>query len=135
MIDEKAEAEKRKKEQMDREIEKIKKEYEEKLKQKKAKKKSKDDDKAKQDEDNDDSKTEKERDDKVGHSVSNRGSMLISDQIKAVQTVSADAPTNDGPRVFALHRSSAQRSSYPASSLTCAQQEFLPDARRPAAEH
>jgi hypothetical protein len=59
IVDEKAEAEKRRKEALDLEIAKIKKEYEEKLK---AKKKKKDDKDPKAD---DGDKAEKERDEKV----------------------------------------------------------------------
>lgn len=70
IVDAEAEAAKRRKEAMDREIEKVKKEYEEKLKAKKAKKKSKGDDKEKkQEDDNDDSKAEKERDEKVSKPI------------------------------------------------------------------
>lgn len=114
---------------MDREIEKIKKEYEEKLKQKKAKKKAKDDDKAKQDDDDDTGKTEKERDEKVVCPMSHRSGRLTSDQIKAVQTGSAETPPDDGPRVFALHRSPTQNPYYntlcltyipPGTSIRCA---------------
>ena len=68
IVDEKVEAEKRKKEALDRQIEEIKKEYEERQKQKKAKKKSKDDKDKKKDDAEDDAKAEKERDDKVGPS-------------------------------------------------------------------
>ena len=63
VIDEKAEAAKRKKEAMDKEIEMIRQEYDEKQKSKKAKKKAKDDKDKKADEE--DSKAEKERDEKV----------------------------------------------------------------------
>ena len=63
IIDEKAAAEKLKKEQLDRQIEAIKLEYEEKQKAKKVKKKSKDDKDKKADDD--DGKAEKERDEKV----------------------------------------------------------------------
>ena len=70
VVDEKAQAEKQKKEAMDREIEKIKKEYEERQKQKKAKKKSKDEKDKKKEEDEDDGKAEKERDDKASQTSS-----------------------------------------------------------------
>ncbi|KAG9777502.1 hypothetical protein KCU88_g4520, partial [Aureobasidium melanogenum] len=63
IIDQEAEAAKKKKEQMDREIEKIKQEYEEKQRKKKAAK-SNDKDK-KKDSNDDDGKAEKERDDKA----------------------------------------------------------------------
>lgn len=114
---------------MDREIDKIKKEYEEKLKQKKAKKKSKDDDKAKKDDDDDTTKTEKERDEKVVCTMSNQSGRLTSDQIKAVQTGSAETPPDDGPRVFALHRSQVQDPYHNVLCLTCIPQKLLSDAR------
>ncbi|ETN40249.1 uncharacterized protein HMPREF1541_04525 [Cyphellophora europaea CBS 101466] len=85
IVDEKAEAEKRKKEALDREIEKVKQEYEEKMKQKRAKKKAKDDDKDKKNDDDEARKAEKERDDKI-------------------KALSADTVADDGPRIFALHR-------------------------------
>ena len=77
VVDEKAEAEKRKKEAMDIEIQKIKQEYEGRQKSKKSKKKAKDD-KDKKSED-DDSKAEKERDDKVSLDSSTRciGSLMV----------------------------------------------------------
>lgn len=71
VVDAEAEAAKKKKELMDKEIEKIKQEYEEKQRKKKSKKKSKDDDKDKKKDDEDDDKAEKERDEKVS-------SLLIS---------------------------------------------------------
>lgn len=98
---------------MNQEIEKIKKEYEEKMQQKKAKKKSKDDDKAKQDTNDDASKAEKERDEKVSTwsgAKGHRSYVLTTKYIEALQTGSADAPGNDGPRIFALHRFPVQPS-------------------------
>ncbi|KAB2575073.1 hypothetical protein BFW01_g8307 [Lasiodiplodia theobromae] len=89
-------AEKKKKEDMDREIQKIKEEYEEKQRRKKERRKEKDADKAKdkekdkeekKDEEEQDKKDEKERDDKI-KALSN------PDQAK----------TDDGPRIFTLHK-------------------------------
>ncbi|KIW71440.1 hypothetical protein PV04_03609 [Phialophora macrospora] len=88
IVDAEAEAARKKKELMDKEIEKIKQEYEEKQRKKKAKKKAKDDDKGKKDDDDDD-KAEKERDDKI----------------KAIQTgANATDRPDDTPRVYALHK-------------------------------
>ena len=65
MVDEKVEAEKRKKEALDKEIAKVKAEYEAKMEAKKSKKKAKDDEKKAED---NDSKAERERDEKVNSS-------------------------------------------------------------------
>ncbi|RMZ92297.1 hypothetical protein DV736_g484, partial [Chaetothyriales sp. CBS 134916] len=92
LIDEKAEAEKQRKEAMDREIEQIKKEYEEKVKSKKAKKGAKDDKDKKATTEDERSKAEKERDDKYV-------------QIKAVQADAGVTGQDDnGPRIFVLQR-------------------------------
>ncbi|RMZ86247.1 hypothetical protein DV737_g116, partial [Chaetothyriales sp. CBS 132003] len=89
LIDEQAEAEKRKKEAMDREIEQIKKEYEERLKLKKAKKGAKDDKDKKTTAEDESSKAEKERDDKI----------------KAVQAdAGVQAQGDEGPRIFVLQK-------------------------------
>lgn len=89
-------AEKKKKEDMDREIQKIKEEYEEKQRRKKERRKEKEADKGKdkekdkeekKDEEEQDKKDEKERDDKI-KALSN------PDQTK----------TDDGPRIFTLHK-------------------------------
>ncbi|OAG38398.1 hypothetical protein AYO21_07381 [Fonsecaea monophora] len=89
IVDAEAEAAKKKKEWMDKEIEKIKQEYEEKQRNKKAKKKAKDDDKDKKKDDDDDGKAEKERDDKI----------------KAIQAGSSpNEKSEDVPRVYALHK-------------------------------
>ena len=70
IVDTDAEAARKKKELMGKEIEKVKQEYEEKQHKKKAKKKSKDDDKDKKNDDDDDDKAEKERDEKVSRPLS-----------------------------------------------------------------
>ncbi|KIW96755.1 uncharacterized protein Z519_02146 [Cladophialophora bantiana CBS 173.52] len=89
VVDAEAEAAKKKKEWMDKEIEKIKQEYEEKQRKRKAKKKAKDDDKDKRKEEEDDDKAEKERDDKI----------------KAIQAgANANDKPEDIPRVYALHK-------------------------------
>ncbi|EXJ80194.1 hypothetical protein A1O1_08336 [Capronia coronata CBS 617.96] len=87
VVDEEAEAAKRKKELMDREIEKIKQEYEEKQKKKKAK----DNSKEKKKDDDDDGKAEKERDDKIK-------------AIEAGANPNEKASAGAVPRVYALHR-------------------------------
>ncbi|KEF61816.1 uncharacterized protein A1O9_03386 [Exophiala aquamarina CBS 119918] len=71
VVDAEAEAAKKKKELMDKEIQKVKEEYEEKQRKRKSKKSGKDDDKDKKkmDEDGDDGKAEKERDEKVGTTI------------------------------------------------------------------
>ncbi|KAL2393188.1 hypothetical protein ABEF93_000814 [Exophiala dermatitidis] len=100
IIDQEAEAAKKKKEQMDREIEKIKQEYEEKQRKKKAAK-SNDKDK-KKDSNDDDGKAEKERDDKI----------------KAVQAgANSNDQTGATPRVYALHRTFYQMRLERARSL------------------
>ncbi|KAL2428919.1 hypothetical protein ABEF95_002339 [Exophiala dermatitidis] len=102
IIDQEAEAAKKKKEQMDREIEKIKQEYEEKQRRKKATK-SNDKDK-KRDTNGDDGKAEKERDDKGG--------------IKAIQAgANSSDQTGAIPRVYALHRTFYQMRLERARSL------------------
>lgn len=89
-------AEKKKKEDMDREIQKIKEEYEEKQRRKKEKRKQKEKDKgkdkekdkeAKKDEDDEDKKDEKERDDKI-KALSDKG----------------ETNPDDGPRIFTLKK-------------------------------
>jgi AAA-ATPase Vps4-associated protein 1 len=106
ILDEKAEAEKRKKEAMDREIEKIKKEFEEKQKLRKGKKKAKDDEDKKKDDGEDDGKAEKERDEKVSLINVRLNRFVEARQIKAVQAgAKPESPAEDGPRVFALQRS------------------------------
>lgn len=86
IVDEKVEAEKRKKESLDRQIAEIKKEYEERQKQKKAKKKSKDD-KDKKEDVEDDSKAEKERDDKVGLTSMQPFHLLTTSRSKLLRLV------------------------------------------------
>lgn len=95
----KAIADKKKKEELDREIEAVKKEYDEKMKkkqQKKDKSKDKDKDKDAKDKDKDDKKSDKdeqERDDKI---------KALTDKADASST--AKAGTDDGPRVFQLQK-------------------------------
>jgi hypothetical protein len=68
-VDAEAEAAKKKKELMDKEIQKVKDEFEEKQRKKKSKKSAKDDEKDKDKDEGDESKAEKERDDKVGIAI------------------------------------------------------------------
>ncbi|RMZ81438.1 hypothetical protein DV738_g2156, partial [Chaetothyriales sp. CBS 135597] len=94
LVDEKAEAEKRKKEAMDREIEQIKKEYEEKAKAKKGKKKD---------------KAEDESSSKAAGAGTGAGAAAdkeLDDKIKAVQQAGTPGPgqSDDGPRIFVLQR-------------------------------
>ncbi|KAL4937534.1 VPS4-associated protein 1 [Aspergillus oleicola] len=99
IIDIEAEEAKKKDEAMEKEIEKVKKEYEEKQQRKKEKKKEefKDKDKDKEKESLDEKKTdtdkkdEKERDDKI-------------DAIKKQSTTVTGTSTDDGPRIFSLHK-------------------------------
>ncbi|OCT54885.1 hypothetical protein CLCR_03107 [Cladophialophora carrionii] len=107
IVDAEAEAARKKKELLDKEIEKIKQEYEEKQRKKKAKKKAKEDDKDKKKDDDDDDKAEKERDDKVKRPHPGRQSVLNVEnlQIKAIQSgAGATDKPEDTPRVYALHR-------------------------------
>ena len=105
IVDEKVEAEKRRKEALDRQIEEVKKEYEEAQKQKKAKKKSKDDKDKKKEDAEDDSKAEKQRDDKVGFGLIATISHADYVQIKALEAgANPGADADDGPRIFALQR-------------------------------
>ncbi|EXJ86387.1 hypothetical protein A1O3_03338 [Capronia epimyces CBS 606.96] len=105
IVDQEAEAAKKRKELMDQEIEKIKQEYEEKQRKKKGKEKGKE-----KKDDDDDSKAEKERDDKVcfwstDTKLSSSGSDIL--QIKAVQSgANSDdkADAASAARVYALHR-------------------------------
>ncbi|KAK7732947.1 hypothetical protein SLS57_000891 [Botryosphaeria dothidea] len=106
-------AEKKKKEDMDREIQKIKEEYEEKQRRKKEKRKQKEKDKgkdkekdkeAKKDEDDEDKKDEKERDDKASSLASDcyiREANAL--QIKALSDKGETNP-DDGPRIFTLKK-------------------------------
>ncbi|KAL4964779.1 AAA-ATPase Vps4-associated 1 family protein [Aspergillus stella-maris] len=95
IIDTEAEEAKRKEEAMAKEIENVTKEYEAKQKRKKEKKKEESKDKD-QEKESDDKKTdtdksdEKERDDKI-------------DAIKN-QSTTTGTPTDDGPRIFSLHK-------------------------------
>ncbi|KAI5256780.1 DUF1742-domain-containing protein [Aureobasidium subglaciale] len=93
----KAIAERKKKEELDREIEAVKKEYEEKMKKKQQKKdKSKDRDKDAKDKDKEDKKPDKEeqeRDDKI---------KALTDKADASST--AKSGVDDGPRVFQLQK-------------------------------
>jgi hypothetical protein len=101
IVDEKAEAEKKRKEALDLEIAKIKKEYEEKLK---AKKKKKDDKDSKAD---DGDKAEKERDEKVRGGTPSLwyGSLTCTlVQIKAAEAATPGAAVDEGPRIFALQK-------------------------------
>ncbi|KAF2223502.1 VPS4-associated protein 1 [Elsinoe ampelina] len=83
----KAMEERKKKEEMDKEIEKIKAEYEEKLKKKQDKKKGKDDKKGeKKDEDKTEEQLEKEKQDKIN---------AVGKQ---------EAKVEDGPRIFRLQK-------------------------------
>jgi len=127
-VDAEAEAAKKKKELMDKEIQKVKDEYEEKQRKKKAKKSGKDDDKdkKKKDEaDDDDGKAEKERDDKVSTYLY-LGSYRVTQlslpfrrsafrtpyyiakhprQINAIQAGNGGGKTGeDQPRIYTLHR-------------------------------
>ncbi|KKZ60260.1 hypothetical protein EMCG_05017 [[Emmonsia] crescens] len=91
IIDEEEIAAKKRKEEMDKEIEKVKQEYEEKMKRKKQKDKDKkdgDDKKDKKKDEGEDEKAKKEKDDKI-NSIQNSG---------------ADTRTDDGPRIFSLHK-------------------------------
>jgi outer membrane biosynthesis protein TonB len=92
----KAMADKKKKEDLDREIEAVKKEFEEKMKKKQQKKDKKDKDKDAKDKEKDDKKSDKdeqERDDKI---------KALTDKSEASST--AKAGTDDGPRVFRLQK-------------------------------
>ncbi|THX13348.1 DUF1742-domain-containing protein [Aureobasidium pullulans] len=95
----KAIADRKKKEELDREIEAVKKEYEEKMKkkqQKKDKSKNKDKDKDAKDKEKDDKKSdqeEKERDDKI---------KALTDKADASSTTKSGL--DDGPRVFQLQK-------------------------------
>lgn len=110
-------AEKKKKEDMDREIQKIKEEYEEKQRRKKERRKEKEADKGKdkgkdkekdkeekKDEEEQDKKDEKERDDKVSRRATPQPSIWLTfAQIKALSNPD-QAKTDDGPRIFTLHK-------------------------------
>ena len=87
IVDEKVEAEKRKKEALDCQIEEIKREYDERQKQKKAKKKSKDDKDKKKEDAEDDSKAEKERDDKVSPTSTQPSHLLTHSRSKLLRLV------------------------------------------------
>lgn len=86
-------AERRKKEQMDKEIELIKKEYEEKKAKRKnkgkAKDKGKEQDEKPKDEKEQDAAEEKERDERIK---------------KLEANATPDGPKDDGPRIFNLHK-------------------------------
>jgi septal ring factor EnvC (AmiA/AmiB activator) len=90
-------ADKKKKEELDREIEAVKKEFDEKMKKKQQKKdKAKDKDKDAKDKEKDDKKSDKdeqERDDKI---------KALTDKAEASSTTKAG--TDDGPRVFQLQK-------------------------------
>lgn len=91
----KAIADRKKKEELDKEIELIKKEYEEKMKKKKEKRKGKDKDKDKKDDkDKDTKKTEAESDAQDEKEKEDKISALTKEEPKA----------DDGPRIFRLQK-------------------------------
>lgn len=105
-------AERKRKEDLNREIEKIKQEYDAKLRKKEEKRKAKKADKAKDDANKDkdkesDAADEKEKDDKIKALTANQGA-------------TASAQVEDGPRIFALKKcvSSNPPSALPTTQLT-----------------
>lgn len=111
---------------MDKEIEKVKQEYEEKMKRKKQKDKDKkdgDDKKDKKKDEGEDEKAKKEKDDKVGWcrgevfcpvaALEKEPGTLYSwecvyiywtVQINSIQNSGTETRTDDGPRIFSLHK-------------------------------
>lgn len=118
----KAMAERKKKEELDREIEAVKKEYEEKMKKKQQKKdKTKDKDKDKDAKDKDDTKTdaaEKERDDKI---------KALTDKAGALSS-QAQPTVDDGPRVFRLQKHVSSPQLGPSTLLLTLGQTLLQHA-------
>lgn len=101
----------KKKAELEAEIEQVKKEYSEKMRKKAEKRKERDKDekdKSKKDEKkeaDEDKADEKERDEKVSIIfMEKHKSSLTSFQIKALEKGNGTPKTEDGPRIFSLHK-------------------------------
>jgi hypothetical protein len=92
----KAMADRKKKEELDREIEAVKQEYEEKMKKKRAKREK---NKDKDDKDSDNNKEETDRDKKIKSLTDKAGEAPSSSSSSSTST-----SANDGPRVFQLQK-------------------------------
>ncbi|KZZ92354.1 hypothetical protein AAP_03009 [Ascosphaera apis ARSEF 7405] len=102
IIDTEAEAAKRRKEALDKEIERVKAEYEEKMKRKAAEKAAEDNKDGENDkaQDTDKEKQKREEDDK-------KAGKELAEKIKSLQKEHTESPKkaqDEGPRIFALHK-------------------------------
>lgn len=148
IIDTEGQAKRLKDDAMAEEIEKVKKEYEEKQRRKKERKaSSKDEDEKDKDKDDTNDKgkdtpessknDEKERDEKVGHSILFIISHMedwLTRQIASIQKKNGtETKPDDSPRVFSLHKYVLAHACEYFYLTT--EQELLSNAHRPATQH